>query len=66
MGTVGYVRQILPPGEIMYPDDFVITELAEYLKDKMKYPQPSLELPVLDPFVVGQLNFNITNEIIGE
>jgi hypothetical protein len=50
----------------MYPDDFVISELVEYLKVKMKYPQPSLDLPVLDPFVLGQLNFNVTNEMIGE
>lgn len=49
----------------MYPDDFVLTELAEFLKDKMKYPQPTLELPVLDPFVMRQLNFNITHEMIG-
>jgi hypothetical protein len=66
VGTAGRLRQILPPGEITYPDDLVITELAEYLKDKMKQPQPSLEIPVLDPFVVEQLNFNITHEMIGQ
>jgi hypothetical protein len=32
----------------------------------MKYPHPSLELPVLDPLVLRQLDFNITNEMIGE
>lgn len=60
------VREILPACKVMYPDDFVISELVEYLKVKMKYPQPSLDLPVLDPFVLGQLNFNVTNEMIGE
>jgi hypothetical protein len=51
---------------MMYPDDSIISEFVEYLKDKMKYPHPALELPALDPFVLGQLDFNVTNEIIGE
>lgn len=66
MGTVGRVREIFPPEKIVYPDDSVISEFVEYLKGKMKYSHPSLELPVLDPFVLRQLDLNITNEMIGE
>jgi hypothetical protein len=66
VGTVGRVRKIFPPEKIMYPGDSIISEFVEYLKQKMKYPHPSLQLPALDPFDMSQLDFNITNEIIGE
>jgi hypothetical protein len=66
VGTVGRVREIFPPEKIVYPDDSIISEFVEYLKGKMKHPHPSLELPVLDPFVLRQLDVNITNKMIGE
>jgi hypothetical protein len=66
VGTVERVREIFPLHEMACPDDFVISELVQYFQDKMKYSHPSLELPVLDPFVQKQLDFNITHDIIGE
>jgi hypothetical protein len=39
---------------------------VEYYKGKMKYPHPSLDIPVLDALVLKQLDLNITHEIIGQ
>jgi hypothetical protein len=66
VGTVERVREIFPPDKIVYPDDFVISEIVQYFKGKMKYPHPSLELPILDPFFQRQLDFNITHDMIGQ
>lgn len=66
VGTVGRVRRILPEGEIIYPDDTVIYELIVYLKEKLKHPHPTLDLPALDPFVSNHMDFNITHKIIGQ
>lgn len=66
MGTVERVQEILPLDKMAYPDDYVISELVQYFKGKMKYSHPSLELPILDPFFKRQLDVNITHDMIGQ
>jgi hypothetical protein len=66
VGTVERVQEIFPPDKIVYPDDLVIFEFVQYFQGRMKYPHPSLELPVLDPFFHRQLDVNITHDMIGQ
>ncbi|XP_069687789.1 uncharacterized protein [Periplaneta americana] len=68
VNAVGRVRDILPESEIigLYPDDSVIYELIVYLKERMRYPHPALDLPTLDPFVKNHTDINITHNIVGK